>query len=324
MYIHGQSILSPEVETPYWQHDDDWFVPADYLGRRGVRTLPRPVQLLAACATLQTDGAGFPHVSPERVGLWVATSSFAESVHPAMDETVISSGADGLSPLQAPYFSVNLIASRFARDHNTRGMVTTVTTPATGFHDALSMGELALSQGRVDELAVACTEVPISGTPGGPDDGCVLLYGSQEREGALASVEVFQGFVPPGNDPKFLLPNTGRNTAPQETAPHQLFTNRSSDDPVLHAIIDQLGGCIDTRILTLGESMLGPALSLSETISSGRGGLVTVVSSKGQWATAQVDPASPTKLAKSAIKKEASTTDSELPIRGEGSYQTKG
>ncbi|MDW6062477.1 hypothetical protein SAZ11_36190 [Streptomyces sp. FXJ1.4098] len=105
------------------------------LGRRGYKYLPTASQyfLAAAKRALADIGQDDPLVAvdAERRAAAVGTNSAAASLHDAMDRTVMETGAAELSPVLAPYFSINLFGSRLAMEHELKGFNVTFVSPGS-------------------------------------------------------------------------------------------------------------------------------------------------------------------------------------------------
>lgn len=263
---------------------DDWFNPVEHLGKRGTRLLPRGVQLTAACASLLPP-AGLGSVPSNRRGIWVATNTFAEQMHETMDKTVRAHGSDGLSPAQAPYFSVNLVASRLSRDVQSHGMSTTLTTPGTGLADALAAARLALRAGRVDRAVVACTDVEHATADGLAVEGCVSFLLERDCAPGAVQISVERGFAAPesGTQSVSRVPNRGRECR-REYQELLIFTDIPLSDPSLHAVLDLEGECVDAHVHPLGLNQVAQGLELARLIDLRRTATVLVVCSSGQWA----------------------------------------
>lgn len=277
-----ETLLPPESETLTSPdvHGEDWFEPQSFLGRRGTKFLPRGAQLAAACAAQLDTRVGLQDVPEQRRGIWIATSTFAERMHDELDAVITQSGAMEISPVAAPYFSVNLVASRLAKDTGSHGASVTVTTPDTGLADAFTLAGAALSRGRVDRALVVCVEVPWGLEPRG-DGAVVFVLGHSEA--LHPQVSIASGFTPRAGVACRLLDPELDPVANQSDRRHRIFTDLSIDDPALHAAVDLEGESIDAELQPLTRSLLPQAMAIAGLVSSGATGAVTVVTTAGAW-----------------------------------------
>lgn len=176
----GLTVRAVGLCAPPPGSQGEWFDVGTELGRRGYKYLPRAAQLVLAAgrralAALPADVlAAVPAVDRS---IWVGTSQSAPSVHTGMDEVVRTDGAELLSPLTSPYFSINLLVGRLSTEFEAHGGATTFTTPTTAGLDALAA--CARSRRRSGLALVAAVEVPPpDGEPGSgesPESGAVVL-----------------------------------------------------------------------------------------------------------------------------------------------------
>lgn len=281
--LTGIAVAGGSLETA------DWFDPVEFLGKRGTRLLPRGAQMTAACAKLLPREV-MESVPTHRRGIWVATNTFAEQMHKTMDDIIRVDGSDGLSPAQAPYFSVNLVASRLSKDVQSRGMSTTITTPGTGLADALASARLALKAGRVDRALVVCTEV-LTSSDGEPEtEGCVSFL--LDMDGPISGMElsVVRGFAAPGNGNPCKSTNLGQRELDGEQRELVVFTDLSHSDPCLHSVLDLEGESIDARVLPIGPNMVGQGIELARLIEQRQTATVFTIRASGQWSRIHLQP----------------------------------
>ncbi|MFI0821518.1 beta-ketoacyl synthase N-terminal-like domain-containing protein [Streptomyces sp. NPDC021098] len=179
------------------------------LGRRGYKYLPSASQYVLAAAKRALADAGedaLTAAGPERRGAAVGTNSAATALHHAMDRTVTGASAAELSPVTAPYFSINLFGSRLATEHDLKGFNLTVTSPRVAGLEALQTGARAVAAGRASRLLAGATEEALpEGEPGAyaSEAGAVALLlepaaAVAERGGrAHGRVGVRTAFLPP-------------------------------------------------------------------------------------------------------------------------------
>ncbi|MEU5030373.1 beta-ketoacyl synthase N-terminal-like domain-containing protein [Streptomyces milbemycinicus] len=132
------------------------------LGRRGYKYLPTASQYFLAAAKRALADIGqddtLEAVDAERRAAAVGTNSAAASLHDAMDRTVMETGAADLSPVLAPYFSINLFGSRLATEHELKGFNVTFVSPRVAGLEAIETGQRALAAGRAGWLLAGATE----------------------------------------------------------------------------------------------------------------------------------------------------------------------
>lgn len=166
----------------------DWCDLRGELGR-GHRHEPVAAQLALAAGrrALAALGAAADAVPGDRRSLCVATSTAVGATHARMDATVLEHGTTLLSPLTAPYFSVNLLGSRLSADLVAHGGATTFTTPATAVADALVSAGRDVTTGRCDLALVVAVEEAADPADRGthpPETGAVALVLAAD-DGAL-------------------------------------------------------------------------------------------------------------------------------------------
>ncbi|WP_262699781.1 MULTISPECIES: beta-ketoacyl synthase N-terminal-like domain-containing protein [Streptomyces] len=179
------------------------------LGRHGYKYLPAASQYFLAAAKRALAQAGpdaLAAVGPEERGAAVGTNSAAVALHHTMDRTVTATGAGDLSPVTAPYFSINLFGSRLATEHDLKGFNLTFTSPRVAGLEAIQTGQRALAAGRARRLLAGATEEALPEVEPGADTseaGAVALVLEPEPAArgrgvaALGRVGVRSFFLPP-------------------------------------------------------------------------------------------------------------------------------
>ncbi|MFJ6194953.1 beta-ketoacyl synthase N-terminal-like domain-containing protein [Micromonospora sp. NPDC092111] len=169
------------------------------LGRKGL-LFKEPAVRLAMCAVHRALGLppGRPAAPlPAAAGTAVVVSSNLGNVATVCDivDQVRAGGLRGVSPMQAPNASSNIIASSIAIRYGFTGPNLMVCSGATGGLDAVRLGALLVRSGRAhraivvgaepaDEIAAGLRAV--AGTPPGPPHGiaaCVVLVATQRPGG---------------------------------------------------------------------------------------------------------------------------------------------
>ncbi|HZM83223.1 MAG TPA: beta-ketoacyl synthase N-terminal-like domain-containing protein, partial [Candidatus Limnocylindrales bacterium] len=175
MITRCATVLPPE---PRWARDGTrtsppgWFDYKTELGPRGYKYLPPALHyLLTAARHALADGVG-------AAGVVLGTNSAVSALHAAMDRTVVQSHSAELSPMLAPYFSVNLAAGKLASEHRLTGFQLTLTSPRIAGLEAIQVAARALAMGRASCLLIAATEAaPDPAEPGADrgEEGAVVL-----------------------------------------------------------------------------------------------------------------------------------------------------
>ncbi|GHJ36865.1 beta-ketoacyl synthase N-terminal-like domain-containing protein [Streptomyces sp. TS71-3] len=139
---------------------DGWFDHRERLGRRGYKYLPTATQYFLAATRQALADAGDLRTpgDEEQRGAAVGCNSAAVALHDAMDRTVLTESAAGLSPVTAPYFSINLFGSRLATEHTLKAFNLTFTSPRVAGMEALEAGTRSVTAGRASWLLAGATE----------------------------------------------------------------------------------------------------------------------------------------------------------------------
>src|SRR5262249_36953908 len=109
----------------------DWFRPELYLGKRGFKYLMPAARYAAAAAQGALADAGLvPESYAARArGVFVGTNFGGAGVLAGLDQVIMNSGADALSPMTAPNFSINLVASAISERNAMTAFNVTLTSP---------------------------------------------------------------------------------------------------------------------------------------------------------------------------------------------------
>lgn len=207
--LSGSAALHADGAEP-------WFDPATHLGPRGWRYLTPATRYVLAAAKLAMADARFdPATLPdEQVGVAIGTNFAAAPVVARFDEVVAATGADDISPAEAPSFSVNIPASQISMKHGLRAFNLTLTNPVVAGLEAVLTLRSALLRGRARAgIAGAVEERPDdtaaealgAGTAGEGVCCLVLERDSDARDRdappgpeVLGGFSVFAGSGPPG------------------------------------------------------------------------------------------------------------------------------
>jgi len=252
---------------------DAWFDTAAVLGRRGYRHLPAVARLVLAAG--RSALAALPEgvldaVEPVRRTAWVATSAAAADVHAPMDRVVRDEGAELLSPLGAPYFSLNLAGGRLSTELVAHGGVTTFTTPGTGGLDALAAALTAVRRGATDlALVVAAETAP---PPGEPDHGVTAT-------GAAALVLTRAA----GDGPAVRVTRTRWRTGGAAAA----IAHLRGDAPDVHLVLgadparDLDAALVERAVVAPGAGVLAAFAAVVDACERGAGAVVALTDDGG-------------------------------------------
>lgn len=275
---------------------DGSFDPKVELGFRGAKYLPAACQyLLAAAARALADAGGcLDAVDEERRGVAMGTNGAASALHHDMDRTVITTRAEDLSPLLAPFFSINLFGSRLAVQHGMKGFNLTITTPRVAGLEAIEIGARSLRLGRSSLLLAGATEAPPDpaepGT-GSPEAGAVALVCEPPEAAAARGARVYGRcrvrtcFVPPrrAGDAAEALGGLIEGPAPVLAV--------LDDSPVSAAVAEALRCAGPVERVPAGSGCLEPALRLAELLTRdepARERLLAVATGHGNVALARL------------------------------------
>ncbi|MFL6130933.1 MAG: beta-ketoacyl synthase N-terminal-like domain-containing protein [Mycobacteriales bacterium] len=186
--------------------DGSWFDPTEHLGPRGWRYLTPATRYVLAAAQLAMKDAGFEPaaLADDEVGVAIGTNFAAAPVVGRFDDVVAAETAAGISPAEAPSFSVNIPASQISMRHGLRAFNLSLTNPMVAGLEAVLTLRSALLHGRARAgIAGATEERPVAGAArvvGAPFAGegacCVVLERAADarRRAAPPGPEVAGGF----------------------------------------------------------------------------------------------------------------------------------
>jgi 3-oxoacyl-[acyl-carrier-protein] synthase II len=190
----------------------DWFQPEVYFGKRGFKYLMPAARYAAAAAQRALADAG---LTPETYsardrGVFVGTNFGGAAVIAGFDEVILRSGASSLSPMTAPNFSINLLASPISERHAMTAFNVTLTNPVVAGLEAVILGARAIKAGQAAMVAAGATEdaspVPgdtLGGLPIGEGGACLVVLESGKavaERGGKAYATLGEGtlrFFPP-------------------------------------------------------------------------------------------------------------------------------
>lgn len=311
--VTGLGVVSPRGDDPVTAaaspHDarEGWFDYRTELGRRGYKYLPTAAQyFLAACRRALPAEGGPADLAPAERGAAVGTNSGAEALHTAMDDTIVKSGADDLSPATAPFFSINLFGSRMAMEHAFQGFNLTLTSPRVAGFEAIQTGVRSLRLGRASWLMAGATEealAPLDPGASASETGAVaMVLEPADRAVArgateLGRVEATSFFLPPrtagsargAERARQLLLRTA--LAPHGThGPPEDVIAVLDASPVGEAVGAALGG--RARRVPAGSGCLEPLLQTAGVLAGegSRNAAVVTASALGNVAVCRITP----------------------------------
>jgi 3-oxoacyl-[acyl-carrier-protein] synthase II len=312
MVVTGMAALTPGCEsfeeaaaaTGGRSAQQGWFDAESRLGRRGYKYLPPACQywMVAARGAIEDAGGSLAGVPPEARAAVVGINGAASSLHTGMDATIVAESTDGLSPMGAPFFSINLFSSRLATEHQLKAFNLTTMSPRVAALEALEIGLRSVHLGRASWLLAGATEAPLAaGEPGGEDseDGAAAMVLetalAARRRGArpYGSLRVRSAFLAPA-----VAGGRGGERRAEEildgalravgvaggsaTVERVLLVD---DSPVGLAVAAALGGA--ARRVRPGAGCLGPLLQAGSLLRSdgvGRERLLVTASAEGNVA----------------------------------------
>ncbi|MFC9897588.1 beta-ketoacyl synthase N-terminal-like domain-containing protein [Nocardia sp. NPDC127579] len=196
--LDGLGVVEPPAA-----HDssaDEWFDQRQELGR-GYKYLPRAAQYALVAARRAMDDAGtvLDRFDEERRAICVGTNNAASVPQGDIDRTITERGSHVLSPASAPYFSINLVASRVAMEHQLKGFALSLHTPRTAGLEAIQEGVRAVCGGRADLVFAGAAECPLDSTETGAraQDGAVLAVLRPVHDAARHVIAARSCFLPP-------------------------------------------------------------------------------------------------------------------------------
>ncbi|MEU1042982.1 beta-ketoacyl synthase N-terminal-like domain-containing protein [Streptomyces sp. NPDC005551] len=161
----------------------DGFHPAEFLGRRGWRLLPRATQLALAAARLALpgpDAMGAP--APERTGVALGTNFAVDEIVDRIDRALLTEGISGISPVECPNFAINVPVSQVSLSYGLKAFNVTLVNLLTAGYESVLLGARAMLAGRADAVLTGGIEgLPPAGAGAlcGPDAdvaGACLLH----------------------------------------------------------------------------------------------------------------------------------------------------
>ncbi|WFB08814.1 3-oxoacyl-ACP synthase [Streptomyces sp. LX-29] len=308
--VTGIGIVTRETLDPAGEKEGDaWFTARAVLGR-GYKYLPRSSQYLIAATrrALADAGTDFDAIPDSERAITVGTNNGTSAMQGEFDRTVIEHRSDVLSPPSVPYFSVNLVGSRVAMEHQLKGFSLGVHSPRVAGLEALQHGQRALAARRARWLLTGAAESPLSpdepGVASG-EDGAVALVVEPAADAAergatgYGRVRVRSFLLPRAQAARAdgldlarrpveaALAGLGLGLRDRRRHPVRLV----AEDCVVADRVSRLLGPSVTRV-PAASGCLGPVLEVADLLTSGAGEhLVVSVAEQGNVSIAYVAPA---------------------------------
>ncbi|WP_052443230.1 beta-ketoacyl synthase N-terminal-like domain-containing protein [Streptacidiphilus neutrinimicus] len=144
---------------------DEWLRPLDAfdaarrLGRKGWRALPPAARYAMVAARLAGEDARLDaDLDGNLVGVVLGTNFAADETVDRFDRAVLAEGVRGISPLEAPNFSINVAASQVSVDRGYRAFNITLIDLFTAGSSALWTACQALEDGRAPVALAGAAE----------------------------------------------------------------------------------------------------------------------------------------------------------------------
>ncbi|WP_051900077.1 beta-ketoacyl synthase N-terminal-like domain-containing protein [Streptomyces aureus] len=148
---------APDAGQGLWPRPLEGFDPVRLLGRKGWRFLPEAARYALAAARLADEDAGVrPGEGP--TGVVMGTNFAADETVDRFDRATLSEGVRGISPLEAPNFSINVAASQVSIDRGYRAFNITLIDLFTAGSAALLTACQAIDEGRASAALAGATE----------------------------------------------------------------------------------------------------------------------------------------------------------------------
>ncbi len=218
--IRGCAALLPGItslealraaELPnYRPTPGQWFDPKPFIGERGHKYYTGAAKLVSAAIVTALDDARLTaqDAAGDDVGIAIGTNFAAHPALADIDASMARTGIDGLSPLTAPHFSINLSACLAGIRTATTGFNVTLTEPVTAGLSALVFARHAIAGGFVQRvIAGACEEeadTPLIDAATTPRSGAAVLVLERAPKDGAGIVEAFSMRLTESSEDRFL------------------------------------------------------------------------------------------------------------------------
>ncbi len=136
------------------------FEPHRLLGKRGIKFLTPATRYALGAAHLAVEDAGLGEETygPEHRGVVVGTNFAVHEPTETMDRVILSEGAQALSALETPNFSVNIPASFISLWYRYLAFNITLASTLVAGLEAVLLGAHGIQQGRAQMVLAGATE----------------------------------------------------------------------------------------------------------------------------------------------------------------------
>lgn len=309
-------VLRPEEvegeEIPFHRFD-----PKEIFGRGYKYWLPATQYALVATEQAIQDAGLTPELyGPEVAGVAMGTNHSVYQVNEGFAHTINTTGANDLSPMQAPNCSVNIPASTLSIRYGYRAFNVTFTTACVAGVQAIDVACQALRRGRAEMVLAGAVEgqpPQLSdnrlSAPAVAGGACVFVLETARRAEARGAKiygeigEVRSCFLPPGPGSLEMaeevvaavlrdLPAHSHVVAP--TPVHLTRCSTVELNP-LHDLISGLCTVdngfapIDSSLGAIEGFTLSPMLALANAIARGGHGIITTLGPEGHFMALRTD-----------------------------------
>ncbi|WP_457030402.1 beta-ketoacyl synthase N-terminal-like domain-containing protein [Kitasatospora sp. P5_F3] len=215
------------------------FDPAEHLGRRGWRHLPRAAQAALVAARLVLADAGRDGSAQDagRTGVAIGTNFAVAEVADRIDFALLAGGVREISPLDCPNFSVNLPASQVSIAHGLAAFNVTLLNLFTAGAEALWFAADALRHGRADAVVAGAIEGPTGSAPEPVAAGACLLHLERPADAAARGARV-HGYLA-GGAQRLLPDDPARAAGVLAEAVHRVTGTAAPDEVLLSLPTDR-------------------------------------------------------------------------------------
>lgn len=151
--------ISKVIPTKENNGNGTWFNPQEFLGKRGFKYFSQSCQYwLAACSLIQDLDNYDKDDEGESIGIAVGTNYGAVKTLTNFHRVIIEHGYQSLSPMSAPNFCINSIASQASIRYKLHRFNTTLTTPYVSGIDTIFTAAQEIKAKRVSSVLAGAAE----------------------------------------------------------------------------------------------------------------------------------------------------------------------
>ncbi|MFF3616522.1 beta-ketoacyl synthase N-terminal-like domain-containing protein [Streptomyces sp. NPDC002580] len=224
---------APDAEQALWTRPLEDFDPAHWLGRKGWRFLPAAARYALVAARLADEDAGV-RSGTGSTGVVIGTNFAADETVDRFDRATLSEGVRGISPLEAPNFSINVAASQVSIDRGYRAFNITLVDLFTAGSAALWTACQAIDEGRASAALAGATE-------GRPPRAATADLAPVLDEGAACVLRIERAG---GARERAVRPYATVVAGAQLFVPRGLLDEPKRTDALLHPLLDRLAAVL--------------------------------------------------------------------------------